>query len=154
LIKGKITNIQNYGIFVELEKGIEGLVHISEVSWTKRFINLHDVFAIGDTVEVKIISVDSGERKISLSIKQLEKDPWEDVEKLITIDSVIAGKVSGFGDGCTYVELENGLEGVIFNEDISWTKRLTRSQEVLKRGHGYEWKNFRFRSKHKKSFWV
>jgi len=68
LIKGKITNIQNYGIFVELEKGIEGLVHISEVSWTKRFINLHDVFAIGDTIEVKIISVDPGERKISLSV--------------------------------------------------------------------------------------
>jgi len=140
LIKGKITNIQNYGIFVELEKGIEGLVHISEVSWTKRFINLHDVFAIGDTIEVKIISVDPGERKISLSVKQLEKDPWEDVEKLITIDNVIAGKVSGFGDGCTYIELDNGLEGIIYNEDISWTKRLTRAQEVLKRGHGYEWK--------------
>ncbi|MDP8289397.1 MAG: S1 RNA-binding domain-containing protein [Candidatus Susulua stagnicola] len=140
LIKGKITNIQKYGIFVELEKGIEGLVHISEVSWTKRFINLHDVFAIGDTLEVKIISVDSADRKISLSIKQLEKDPWEDVEKLITIDNVIAGKVSGFGDGCTYIELDNGLEGIIFNEDISWTKRLTRAQEVLKRGHGYEWK--------------
>ncbi len=140
LIKGRITNIQNYGIFVELEKGIEGLVHISEVSWTKRFINLQDAFAIGDTVEARIISVDSAERKISLSIKQLEKDPWEDVEKLITIDSVIAGKVSGFGDGCAYVELDNGLEGIIYNEDISWTKRLTRAQEVLKRGHGYEWK--------------
>jgi len=140
LIKGRITNIQNYGIFVELEKGIEGLVHISEVSWTKRFINLQDAFAIGDSVEAKIISVDSRERKISLSIKQLEKDPWEDVEKLIAIDSVIAGKVSGFGDGCAYVELENGLEGIIYNEDISWTKRLARAQEVLKRGHGYEWK--------------
>ena len=140
LIKGRITNIQNYGIFVELEKGIEGLVHISEVSWTKRFINLQDAFAIGDSVEAKIISVDSAERKISLSVKQLEKDPWEDVEKLITIDSVIAGKVSGYGDGCAYVELANGLEGIIYNEDISWTKRLTRAQEVLKRGHGYEWK--------------
>lgn len=140
LIKGRITNIQNYGIFVELEKGIEGLVHISEVSWTKRFINLQDVFAIGDTVEAKVISVDSAERKISLSIKRLEKDPWEDVEKLITIDSVIAGKVSSFGDGCAYIELDNGLEGIIYNEDISWTKRVTRAQEVLKRGHGYEWK--------------
>ena len=140
LIKGRITNIQNYGIFVELEKGIEGLVHISEVSWTKRFINLQDIFAIGDTVEAKIISVDAAERKISLSIKKLEKDPWEDVEKLIAIDSAIAGRVSGFGDGCAYVELDNGLEGIIYNEDISWTKRLTRAQEALKRGHGYEWK--------------
>ncbi len=140
LIKGRITNIQNYGIFVELEKGIEGLVHISEVSWTKRFINLQETFAIGDTVEAKVISVDARERKISLSVKQLEKDPWEDVESLITIDSVVTGKVSGFGDGCAYVELANGLEGIIYNEDISWTKRLTRAQEVLKRGHGYEWK--------------
>ena len=140
LIKGRITNIQNYGIFVELEKGIEGLVHISEVSWTKRFINLQETFAIGDTVEAKVISVDARERKISLSVKQLEKDPWEDVESLITIDSVVAGKVSGFGDGCAYVELANGLEGIIYNEDISWTKRLTRAQEILKRGHGYEWK--------------
>ena len=140
LIKGRITNIQNYGIFVELEKGIEGLVHISEVSWTKRFINLQDAFAIGDSVEAKIISVNIIERKISLSIKQLEKDPWEDVEKLVIMDSVVSGKVSGFGDGCTFVELDNGLEGIIYNEDISWTKRLARAQEVLKRGHGYEWK--------------
>ncbi|MFH1519711.1 MAG: S1 RNA-binding domain-containing protein [Candidatus Omnitrophota bacterium] len=140
IIKGRITNIQNYGIFVELEKGIEGLVHISEVSWTKRFINLQETFAIGDAVEAKVISVDPRERKISLSIKQLEKDPWEDVDSLITIDNTIAGKVSGFGDGCAYIELANGLEGIVYNEDISWTKRLTRAQEVLKRGHGYEWK--------------
>lgn len=140
LIKGRITNIQNYGIFVELEKGIEGLVHISEVSWTKRFINLQEAFGIGDTVEAKVISVDARERKISLSIKQLENDPWEDVENLVTIDSTVTGKVSSFGDGCAYVELANGLEGIIYNEDISWTKRLTRTQEALKRGHGYEWK--------------
>ena len=79
IIKGRITNIQNYGIFVELEKGIEGLIDISEVSWTKRFINLQETFAIGDTVEAKVISVDALGRKISLSIKQLEKDPREDI---------------------------------------------------------------------------
>ncbi len=140
VIKGRITNIQNYGIFVELEKGIEGLVHISEVSWTKRFINLQDTFALGDAIETKVISVDSGDRKISLSIKQLEKDPWEDIETLVTVDNTIKGKVSGFGEGCAYVELENGLEGVIYNEDISWTKRISRAQEVLKRSHNYDWK--------------
>ncbi|MCF7908458.1 MAG: S1 RNA-binding domain-containing protein [Candidatus Omnitrophica bacterium] len=140
VIKGRITNIQNYGIFVELEKGIEGLVHISEVSWTRRFINLQDTFAHGDAIEIKVISVDPAERKISLSIKQLEKDPWEDIETLITIDNTIKGKVSGFGEGCAFVELENGLEGVIYNEDISWTKRISRAQEILKRSHGYEWK--------------
>jgi len=75
VIKGRITNIQNYGIFVELEKGIEGLVHISEVSWTRKFINLQDTFAIGDPLEVKVINVDPADKKISLSIKRLEKDP-------------------------------------------------------------------------------
>ncbi|MFA7677079.1 MAG: S1 RNA-binding domain-containing protein [Candidatus Omnitrophota bacterium] len=139
-LKGRITNIQNYGIFVELEKGIEGLVHISEVSWTRRFINLQEAFALGDAIEVKVINVDPSERKISLSIKQLEKDPWDDIENMVTIDSSIKGKVNGFGDGCAYAELDNGLEGIIYNEDISWTKRISRAQEILKRGHSYEWK--------------
>ncbi|MCK4917548.1 MAG: S1 RNA-binding domain-containing protein [Candidatus Omnitrophica bacterium] len=139
-VKGRITNIQNYGIFVELEKGIEGLVHISEVSWTKRFINLQESFAMGDVIEARIISIDVGERKISLSIKQLEKDPWEEVETLVVIDSVIKGKVTGFGEGFAYIELENGLEGLIYNDDLNWTKRVTRAQEILKRTHTYEWK--------------
>ncbi|MBD3263658.1 MAG: S1 RNA-binding domain-containing protein [Candidatus Omnitrophica bacterium] len=140
VIKGRITNIQNYGVFVELEKGIEGLVHISEVSWAKRFINLQEMFAIGDTIEVKVIGIDVNERKISLSIKHLEKDPWEDVENMVTIDSVVKGKVFGYGEGCAYIELENGLEGIIYNEDISWTRRISRAQEALKRLHTYEWK--------------
>ncbi|UCD15711.1 MAG: S1 RNA-binding domain-containing protein, partial [Candidatus Omnitrophota bacterium] len=134
VVKGRITNIQNYGIFVELEKGIEGLVHISEVSWTKRFINLAEMFAIGDIVETSVIGVDPDEKKISLSIRQMEKDPWEDVESLVVIDSVISGKVVSYGEKCAYIELSNGLEGVIYAEDISWTKRVTRVQEVLKRG--------------------
>jgi len=139
-IKGRITNIQNYGIFIELERGIEGLVHISEISWTKRFINLQEAFAIGDTIEVKVIGIDAASRKISLSVKQLEKDPWEDIENLVTIDSEIKGKVIGYGDGCAFIELENGLEAVIYSEDISWTKRIIRAQEVLKKSHNYEWK--------------
>ncbi|MBU0694347.1 MAG: S1 RNA-binding domain-containing protein [Candidatus Omnitrophica bacterium] len=140
IIKGRITNIQNYGIFVELEKGIEGLVHISEVSWTKRFVNLGEIFAIGDIVEVKVINVDPKQRKISLTIKQLECDPWEDIENLIAIDSQAKGKIIGYGEGCAYTELENGLEGVIYNEDISWTKKISRAQEILKRGANFEFK--------------
>jgi small subunit ribosomal protein S1 len=140
ILNGRITNIQNYGIFVELEKGIEGLIHISEVSWTKKFINLHESFAIGDTVEVKVIGVDPGERKISLSVKQLEKDPWDDVENIVTVDAQIKGKIVSYGEKCAYAELENGLEGVIYNEDISWTKKVVRAQDLLKRGHNYEYK--------------
>ena len=140
VIQGRITNIQNYGIFVELEKGIEGLVHISEISWTKKFLNLYEMFAIGDTVEAKVIGIEPESRKISLSIKQLEKDPWEDAEDLVTIDSQTQGTVGGYGEGCAYVELENGLDGVIYNEDISWTKRVTRAQEILKRGSSLSFK--------------
>ncbi len=140
IVKGKITNIQNYGIFVELEKGIEGLVHISEISWTKRLLNLQEIFAIGDMVETKIIGVDKQERKISLSIRQLEKDPWENIENLIAIDTVVKGKIMGYGEGGAYVELENGLEGIIYNSDISWTKKISRPQEVLKKSHTYDFK--------------
>lgn len=140
VIKGRVTNIQNYGIFLELEKGIEGLVHISEISWTKKFINVHEIFAIGDNVESKVISIDPEGRKISLSIRQLEKDPWNDIDNLIKVDSMISGKVVGYGEGCAYVEIENGLEGIIFNEDISWTKRVSRAQEILKRGTSISFK--------------
>lgn len=138
--QGRVTNIQNYGIFVELEKGIEGLVHISEVSWAKKFVNLKDAYAIGDNIEVKIVGIDSDQRKISLSVKQLEKDPWEDIDDLVNIDSTVKGKVSGFGNGCAFVDLENGLEGVIYNDDISWTKRVPRAYSELKKSQNYQWK--------------
>ncbi|MBN2482895.1 MAG: S1 RNA-binding domain-containing protein [Candidatus Omnitrophica bacterium] len=138
VIKGKVVNIQNYGVFLELEKGIEGLVHISEISWSKKFLNLNELFAIGDIIEAKIIGIDVESRKISLSIKQIEKDPWDEIESMVTIDSQIQGKIVGFGEGCAYVELDNGLEGIIYNEDISWTKRVLRAQEMLKRSHTYE----------------
>ncbi len=140
MVTGKIVNIQNYGVFVELEKGIEGLVHISEVSWNKRFINLNEVFAIGDMVEAKVISIDPENRKISLSLKQMEKDPWEEIETMVTVDSQIKAKVVGFGEGCAYAELENGLEGIAYNEDLSWTKRVVRAQEIVKKLHSYEFK--------------
>lgn len=139
-IKGKIVNIQNYGVFVELEKGIEGLVHISEVSWTKKFINLNEMFAIGDIVEVQVIKVDAKARKISLSIKQIEKDPWEEIENIVALDSEVKGKVVSFGEGCVYIEIENSLDGIIYNNDLSWTRRILKAAEVLKKQHVYDLK--------------
>jgi len=140
VIKGKIVNIQSYGLFVELEKGIEGLVHISEISWAKKFINLSDSFAIGDIVEAKVVGIDPKSKKISLSIKQLEHDPWEDIENVIKVDSILKGKVTAFGEHCAYVELENGLEGVIYSDDLSWTRRVNRAQEIIRKSHTYEFK--------------
>jgi len=139
-IKGKIVNIQSYGLFVELEKGIEGLVHISEISWTKKFINLSESFAIGDILEAKVIGIEPQSKKISLSIKQMEKDPWQDIERIVSVGSIMKGKVIGFGDNCAYIELENGLEGAVYNEDLSWTRRVNRAQEILRKLHSYEFK--------------
>ena len=140
VVKGKIVNIQNYGVFVELEKGIEGLVHISEVSWTKRYLNLNEMFAIGDIVEAKVIGVDPASRKISLSLKQLEKDPWEEIETMVTVDTEAKAKVVGFGEGCAYLSMDSGLEGIVYNEDLSWTKRVIRAQEIVKKQHSYDFR--------------
>ena len=138
--KGRITNIQNYGIFVELEKGIEGLIHISEVSWTNKNINLGEMFAVGDTVEVKVISIDPEKRKISLSLKRLEKDPWENIEEIISIGSIVKGSPISYARNFVNIKLENGLDGIIYNEDISWTKRVSVAKEILKKEEVYDFK--------------
>jgi len=138
--KGRITNIQNYGVFVELEKGIEGLIHISEISWTNKNINLEEMFAVGDTIEVKVISIEPEKRKISLSLKRLEKDPWENIEEIISVDSIVKGSPVSYTRNFVNIKLENGLDGIIYNEDISWTKRISIAKEVLKRDQVYDFK--------------
>ena len=139
-IKGQIVNIKSYGLFVELEKGIEGLIHISEISWAKKFIVLSDSFAIGDMVEAKVIGVDSKNKKISLSARQIEPDPWDDIENNISLDSIVKGKVVGFGEHCAYIELDNSLDGIIYNEDFSWTKKVRHPQDIVIKPHSYEFK--------------
>lgn len=137
-VKGKIVNILPYGAFVELEKGIEGLIHISEISWSKRINNPSEMFAIGETVEALILSVDKESRRMSLSLKQLEQNPWQDVELKYSLGSKIEGKVIGFTEYGAFVELESNIEGMIHVSDISWTKRLSHPQDILKRGQKIE----------------
>lgn len=137
-IKGKIVNILPYGVFVELEKGIEGLIHVSEMSWTKRVINPGELFAIGDMVEVQILSVDKESRRISLSIKQLEQNPWLEAETKYVVGSKVSGKVRGFTDYGAFVELDSNLEGMIHVSDLSWVKRINHPQDVLKKGQKIE----------------
>jgi len=134
-IKGKVVNILNYGVFVELEKGVEGLIHISEISWTKRINNPQEIFAIGDMVEVQVLSIDKESRRISLSIKQLESNPWLEVESKYSVGTKVSGRVCGFTDYGAFVELDSNLEGMIHVSDISWTKRINHPQDVLKKGH-------------------
>lgn len=133
-VKGKVVNILPYGMFVELEKGIEGLIHISEISWTKRITNPNELFVIGDILETQVLSIDKEGRKISLSLKQLEQNPWLEAESKYPVGSKVSGKVRGFTDYGAFIELDSNLEGMIHVSDISWTKRVSHPQDVLKKG--------------------
>ncbi len=133
-VKGKVVNILPYGIFVELEKGIEGLIHISEISWTKRMNSPGEMFAVGDMVEAQVLTMDTSSRRISLSIKQLEQNPWLEAEGKFPVGSKVSGKVRGFTDYGAFVELDGSLEGMIHVSDMSWTKRVAHPQDVLKKG--------------------
>lgn len=133
-IKGKVVNILPYGIFVELEKGIEGLVHVSEMSWTKRINNPGELFAVGDMVETQVLNIDKDARRISLSLKQLEQNPWLEAEAKYPVGAKVSGKVRGFTDYGAFVELDSSLEGMIHVSDMSWTKRVAHPQDVLKKG--------------------
>ena len=133
-VKGKVVNILPYGVFVELEKGIEGLIHVSEISWTKRVNNPGEMFAVGDMVETQILSVEKDSRRISLSLKQLEANPWTEAESMYPVGTKVSGKVRGFTEYGAFVELDSNLEGMIHVSDISWTKRIGHPQDVLKKG--------------------
>lgn len=133
-VKGKVVNILPYGVFVELEKGVEGLIHISEMSWTKKVNNPAELFAIGDILETQVLSVDKDSRRISLSLKQLEQNPWLEAENKFTVGSTVSGKVRSFTDYGAFIELDGNLEGMIHVSDMSWTKRVTNPQEILKKG--------------------
>ena len=137
-VKGKVVNILPYGVFVELEKGIEGLVHISEISWTKRINNPGEMFAIGDMLETQVLSIDKDSRRISLSLKQLEQNPWLEAQAKYPAGVKVSGKVRGFTDYGVFVELDSNLEGMIHVTDMSWTKRVANPQEVLKKGQKIE----------------
>ena len=133
-VKGKVVNILPYGVFVELEKGIEGLIHISEISWTKRISNPSEMFAIGDIVETQVLSVEKDTRRISLSLKQLEQNPWLEAESKYPAGATVSGKIRGFTDYGAFVELDSNLEGMVHVSDISWARRVAHPQDVLKKG--------------------
>jgi len=126
-VTGKVVNLAPYGAFIELEKGIEGLVHISEISWTKKYSTPSELLAIGDRVEVMVLDVNRAGRKISLGIKQLEQDPWQGIEERFTVGEKVKGKVRHITDYGAFVELEEGIDGLVHVSDLSWTRfcRLT-----------------------------
>jgi small subunit ribosomal protein S1 len=133
VIKGKVVNIMPYGVFVELEKGIEGLIHISEFSWSKRIGHPSEKFKVGDEVEAVVLKSDKEAQKLSLGIKQLEKDPWEGVTQRFTAGDKVKGKISAVTDYGAFMEIEQGVEGLVHVSDLSWTKRITHPKDMLKK---------------------
>ncbi len=136
-IKGKVTNIKPYGIFLELEKGVEGLVHISEISWTKKINSLEEMFAIGDFVEAVVLNLNKEKRRLGLGIKQLEEDPWVKIAERYPVGTKIKRKIRNLTNYGAFLELEPGIDGLIHISDIS-KERIKHPQDVLKKGEEVE----------------
>ncbi len=137
-VKGKVVNISDYGAFIELEKGVEGLIHISEMSWTQHIKHPSKLLAVGEWIEAKILNIDQEGKKISLGLKQLEPDPWETLEEKYPIGSKHNGKVRNLTNFGAFIELEEGIDGLIHISDLSWTKKIRHPGEVLKKGDDIE----------------
>lgn len=137
-IKGKISSITDYGLFVEIQKGIEGLVHISEVSWTDRINDLASKFKVGQDIDVLVVSMDKENRRMSLSIKQLEKNPWESVAEQFKIGQKIKGTISNITDFGIFVQLMPGIDGLVHISDLSWTEHIDHPADIYQKGQEVE----------------
>jgi small subunit ribosomal protein S1 len=133
-IKGKVVSITDYGAFVELEKGVEGLIHVSEMSWTRHVRHPSKVVNIGDVIEAVVLKVDKANEKISLGLKQVEPDPWLTLDQKYPAGMRVKGKVRNLTNFGAFVELEEGIDGLVHVSDMSWTKRVAHPSEVLKKG--------------------
>ena len=138
VIKGKVVNISDYGAFIELEKGVEGLIHISEMSWTQHIKHPSKILSLGEVLDAKILNIDHEGRKISLGLKQLEPDPWEGIEAKYPVGTKQKGIVRNLTNFGAFVELEEGVDGLIHISDLSWTKKIRHPGEVLKKGDDVE----------------
>src|SRR5256714_1024869 len=137
-VKGKITNLVPYGAFVELEEGVEGLIHVSELSWTKRIMRPSDILTVGQEVEAVVLGVNKEEQKISLGLRQLEPNPWDEIEKKFEIGSRVKGAIRNMTAYGAFVELEDGIDGMIHVSDLSWTRKINHPSEVFKKNDEVE----------------
>ena len=137
-VRGKVVNLLPYGAFVQLEEGVEGLVHVSEISWTKRLARAADALNVGDEVEAVVLNVNKSEQKISLGIRQTEANPWDDVAAKYPIGSRVKGSVRNFTNYGAFVELEEGVDGMIHVSDMSWARKINHPNEILKKGDEVE----------------
>ena len=130
-VKGKVVVIADYGAFIEIQEGVEGLVHVSEMSWSTHLRSAQDFVKLGDDVEAIILSLDRESRKMSLGIKQLSEDPWTDITKKYPVGSKHKGEVRNFTNFGVFIELEEGIDGLVYISDLSWTKKIKHPSEIL-----------------------
>jgi small subunit ribosomal protein S1 len=133
-VKGEVVNVMSYGAFVKLEDGIEGLVHISEMSWTKRINHPSELVNIGDEVEVVVLGINQDKQEISLGMKQTQPNPWEKVAEKYPPGSKVQGTVRNLTNYGAFIELEEGVDGLLHVSDMSWTRKISHANEMLKRG--------------------
>ena len=137
-VQGKVVNLAAYGAFVEIAPGVEGLVHISEFSWTKRVARASDMLSVGDEVQVVVLSVNTETQKIALGIRQTQENPWDTVQERFPVGSKVKGKVRNFTAYGAFVELEEGIDGMIHVSDMSWTRKVNHPSECLQKGQEVE----------------
>jgi small subunit ribosomal protein S1 len=137
-VHGKVTNLVPYGAFVEIEEGVEGLIHVSELSWTKRITRPSDVLTQGQEIDAVVLGVNKEEQKISLGVRQLEPNPWDAIEQRYVIGSEVKGKIRNMTAYGAFVELEEGIDGMIHVSDLSWTRKINHPSEILKKGDEVE----------------
>lgn len=133
-VVGRVVNVTDYGAFVELESGVEGLIHISEMTWSRRMKHPSKVVKPGDQVEAVVLEVHSKDRRISLGLKQLEPNPWTTIDSRYSVGSVVEGRVRNMTDFGAFIEIEEGIDGLVHVSDLSWTKRVKHPMEILKKG--------------------
>jgi small subunit ribosomal protein S1 len=133
-VPGRIASVADYGAFVELENGVEGLVHVSEMSWSKRVKHPSKLVNPGDAVEVEVLSVDPKARRISLGMKQIQDNPWQTLHERYQVGTRVHGRVRNLTDFGAFIEIEDGVDGLVHVSDISWSRRIKHPSEVLKKG--------------------
>ena len=137
-VRGKVTKLVAYGAFCELEEGVEGLIHVSELSWTKRIARPSDVLTVGQEINAVVLGINKDERKISLGVRQLDTNPWDDIDVRYPIGTVITRPVRNLTAYGAFVELEEGIDGMIHVSDLSWTRKINHPSEMLKKGQEVE----------------
>ncbi len=137
-VSGKVVSLTDYGAFIELEAGIEGLVHVTEMSWSKRVKHPSKLLSVGQEVEAQVLEVDQGNRRISLGLKQIEPNPWETLQERYGVGTRVKGRVRNLTDFGAFIEIEDGIDGLVHVSDISWTKRIKHPSEALKKNQEVE----------------